>query len=361
MGADLNFLLAPGGGGSAGGSASGVGTITATENAQEILSTRLLASPFGNIPYGSPISELGTLPGDIALVDLGETITETTPALARGVNGLATQVGGVLPRLERCIADPASCKAIIAGGIGGFAALLGGGTGLAVWAHGVQSTQNLAGQTPEGNPTKTASASASATSSGSAEPTIWVVQSKEGTSVEAFEKFIDSLPDRGKGLRSIYPELNSQIYTALMTEAERAEARKNPIVAGIFPNAKGHFHDNSFSLSKYGDKTPQLEPNHTSDDHLIFSRAISLAEQDNPPPHLKLISTSRNENFLSQPDSVKYIREDTDGYGHFVYIIDSGIDPTHTVSCPRISSAKCTGFGRSPVINCHLIVSLGVQ
>ena len=333
MGADLDFLLAPGGGsGGASGSASGVGTITATENAQEILSTRLLASPFGDIPYGSPISELGTLPGDIALVDLGETITETTPALARGVNGLATQVGGVIPRLQRCITDPASCKAILAGGIGGFAAVLGGGTGLAVWAHGVQSTQNLAGQTPEGNPTKTASASASATSSGSAEPTEWVIQSKEGTSVEAFEKFIDSLPDRGKGRRSIYPELNSQCYTALMTEAERAEARKNPIVDGIFPNAEGLLFDNSFSLSKFINKPPQLDTNHTSAQHLVVSRAINLAEQDDPPAHLKLISTSRNENFLSQPASAKYIREDTDGYGQFVYIIDSGIDPTHIVS-----------------------------
>ena len=250
MGADLDFLLAPGGGGGgASGSASGVGTITATENAQEILSTRLLASPFGDIPYGAPISELGTLPGDIALVDLGETITETTPALARGVNGLATQVGGLLPSLQRCIADPASCKAIIAGGIGGFGALLGGGTGLAVWAHGVQSTQNLAGQTPEGNPTNTASASA--TSSGSAEPTKWIVRSVEGTPVEAFEKFIDSLPDRGKGRRAIYPELNSQSYTALMTKAEKKEASKNPIVAGIVSHFGSPHTPSSMRVPRY--------------------------------------------------------------------------------------------------------------
>lgn len=351
MGADLDFLLTPGGGS---GSASGVGTVTATENAQEILSTRLLASPFGDLPYGSPITELGTLPGDIALVDLGETITETTPALARGVNGLATQVGGVIPRLQGCITDPASCKAII-GGIGGFATLLGGGTGLAFWAHGVQSTQNLAGQTPEDTPTKTASASASATSSGSAEPTEWVVQSKEGTSVEAFEKFIDSLPDRGKGRRSIYPTLSSQSYTALMTMAERAEARKNPIVAGIFPNGEGQFYDNSFLVSKLIDKPPQRDTNHTSADHLIVSRAIDLAEQDDPPAHLKLISTSRNENFLSQPADAKYIREDTDGDGQFVYIIDSGIDPTHIVSYFRIISTcdrytKSTGFEKPLVL-----------
>ena len=112
---------------------------------------------------------------------LGQTLTQTAPEVTEGVNGLAQQLGGAIPTLQRCISNPSSCRAILGGG---FSALTGvvGGTGLAVgFGHGVQSVQNVAAQNGGDRPTGTTTATVSASSiSSSAEPTEWVIMTKEG-------------------------------------------------------------------------------------------------------------------------------------------------------------------------------------
>ena len=100
----------------------------------------------------------------LAIVEAGETITQSTPLIAQGINGLTQQVGGVLPTLSRCISNPSACKALLAGGGAAISALFGGGAAVVELVHGQQSADLLANGSPEDNTSSTSSSSAAPSS-----------------------------------------------------------------------------------------------------------------------------------------------------------------------------------------------------
>ena len=222
---------------------------------------------------------------------------------------------------------------------GGAAAALGAGvggtiTGIVSWIHGQQSIQNLASGSPKGTPTPTASASSSASSSSNtAEPTQWILNTVPGTSVEAFDKFIKTLPDRGQGTRIVFPNLRDQSYVGLMTRAQAEEVNKNPIVDQISgASAEYRVHDNGSDFYGEYNNDSIIESGH----HKITSRAprLDFVTEEFPYEHLHLLSWPPDRNFLDSPyvPTEKYIREQSDGEGTFVYVLDSGVDFSHIVS-----------------------------
>ena len=117
-----------------------------------------------------------------------------------------------------------------------------------------------------------------------------------------------------------------------MTLAEKKEAGKNPIVAGICPNAKADLSGMSFQYSKF--KSSQ-----NASDNPSAPRAIGLAHQRSPPPHLNLISYPPHLSFSGPfKQTANYIRESSDGRGQYVYVIDTGVDFSHPVSRPDLPS-----------------------
>ena len=235
---------------------------------------------------------------------------------------------------------------------GGVAAALGAGvggtiTGIVSWIHGQQSIQNLASGSPKGTPTPTPTASASSSASSSsntAEPTPWIFNTVPGTSVEAFDKFIKTLPDRGQGSRIVFPNLRDQAYVGLMTRAQAIEINKNPIVDQL-NEATSEYSWTDAGINSYGQYNNRsiIE----SGRHTVSSRApkYEFVINDFPERHLQLISWPRNRDFYRQSfvATSKYVREKSDGDGTFVYVLDTGVDFTHSVSH---SQPSCYGIGR---------------
>ena len=327
LGADLGSLLAPG----------GSSTATATENAEVELS--FIVTAVDTPAYDGALLETEPLTGAPEVANTGETLTQTTPEIEGAIDELTQQTGRGLSLLQDCIANPGSpaCLKFVGGGGASIVAVFGGAYNL---IHGVQSLSNLAKGSPKGTPTTSASASASS-SSNPAEPTKWIFNTVPGTSVETFDKFIKTLPDRGQGRRVVFDRLPDQSYTGLMTDAEAMEVNKNPIVDQISP-VRGSYtlDDAGFSLKDLFD-----DDQHTSILQLggnqIFPRAPTFRPQPNPPAHLKLLSYPRNQNFQNQPltATTQYLRDESDGVGNFVYVIDTGFDYSHLV-CHSLISFK---------------------
>ena len=206
--------------------------------------------------------------------------------------------------------------------------------GIVSWIHGQQSIQNLASGSPKGTPTPTASASSSASSSSdTAEPTKWILNTVPDTSLEAFDKFIQTLPDRGQGSRIVFPHLRDQAYIGLMTRAQAVEINKNPIVDQLSEaTAVYSFDDAGSDLYAQYNNDSIINPGH----HKVSSRApnYEFLVDEFPARHLQLISYPKNMKFLGQPyvAAAKYAREKSDGEGTFVYVVDTGIDFEHEVS-----------------------------
>ena len=136
LGADLNGLLAPGG---------GLSSETLTINGAEELSIRVLAEPMPGFGDAIELVDVGPSPPEIA--PIGETITETAPMIEADVEEATRQVGGLLQRLPICISNPSSCQALWAGGAAALAGAFG--TGLVALGVAIQrGVQNLAGQDP---------------------------------------------------------------------------------------------------------------------------------------------------------------------------------------------------------------------
>lgn len=313
MGADLGSLLAPG----------GSNTATATENAGIELSFRLTA--VDTPAYAGAPLETEPLTGSPEVATVGETLTQTTPEIEGAINELTQQTGRSLSRLQECIANPGNpdCLKFAGGTLVSLGAAFGGAYNL---VHGFQSLNNLAKGSPKGTPTPTASASASS-SSNPAEPTDWILNTVPGTSVEAFDKFIKTLPDRGQGQHIVFPGLPDQVYVGLMTRAEAEEVNKNPIVDQLSQ-------DTARDAGQWEDQYANW--NEGSVHSKVSPRAPSYSFISEPftPAHLRLLAYPKNQNWYAQPAAMtaKYIRDSSDGYGTFVYVLDSGCDFSHPVS-----------------------------
>ena len=326
LGADLGSLLAPG----------GSSTATATENAGVELS--FIVTAVDTPAYDGALLETEPLTGAPEVASTGETLTQTTPEIEGAINELTQQTGRGLSLLQDCIANPGSpaCLKFAGGGITSIVAVFGGAYNL---IHGVQSLSNLAKGSPKGTPTPSASASASS-SSNPAEPTEWILNTVPGTSVEAFDKFIKTLPDRGQGERIVYSNLRDQMYVGRMTRAEAEEVNKNPIVDQMSPDADGEVELADLDLSltdRFGqfwnDSGLHLDKKRISSRQFDFSFEV----QGDTPSHLALLSFPPDVDWshgAATRATAKYVREESEGANQFVYVIDSGLDTDHDVSVP---------------------------
>ena len=286
--------------------------------------------------YEGALLETEPLTGAPEVANTGETLTQTTPEIEGAINELTQQTGRGLSLLQECIANRGGpdCLKVAGGGITSIIAAFGGAYNL---IHGVQSLSNLAKGSPKGTPTPTASTSASS-SSNAAEPTEWILNTVPGTSVEAFDKFIKTLPDRGEGRRIVFPELPDQVYVGLMTKAEAEEINRNPIVDQLCQEpgrGAGQYADvGSWLTDSYDDQYTNWNGESVHSKVSPRAPSYSFTSAGYAPPHLRLLSYPRNQNWFAQPLSAtaKYTREVSDGEGTFVYVIDSGCDFSHPVS-----------------------------
>ena len=235
-------------------------------------------------------------------------------------------------------------------------------TGIVSWIHGQQSIQNLASGSPKGTPTPTASGSSSASSSSNtAEPTEWIFNTVPGTSMEAFDKFIKTLPDRGQGDRIVFPNLRDQVYVGLMTREEAIEINKNPIVDQLTEASS------KYSLLDAGSDFYDLYNNRSSVESgqpKLSSRAPNYDFEITqfPTPHLQLISWPKDKNFYQQSFVAleMYVREKSDGQGTFVYVLDSGVDFTHSVSHFHTFSVQCPLVVASRIHSVYVLILIGL-
>ena len=194
-------------------------------------------------------------------------------------------------------------------------------------------------------PTSTSSSSAASASS-TGNPNDWVLNTVPGTTVDAFEKFVNTLPDKGSGARLIYPGIGDQVYFGKMTLAEAQEVSKNPIVDQITPNLL-NIVDFSRALDPsdkvvrgtYNITNPTRDAHdwnnsETSKDHRVDRRQEVQVWEIGPNEaqlHQKLLSLPRDRN-LQDDDYVNgqgYLIEETMGEGSYVYILDTGLAKEH--------------------------------
>ena len=167
--------------------------------------------------------------------------------------------------------------------------------------------------------------------------------------MEAFDKFIKTLPDRGQGSRIVFPNLRDQAYVGLMTRAQAVEINKNPIVDQLSEATALYEVDDAGSdfYGRYNDGSITTSGHHNKISHRASDYDVKV--EFFPDRHLQLISYPKDQNFIDQSwvATTKYARDSSEGEGTFVYVIDSGIDLSHVVSHFQIPSAP-SPFGVAP-------------
>ncbi|KAL8787213.1 MAG: hypothetical protein Q9213_002324 [Squamulea squamosa] len=168
----------------------------------------------------------------------------------------------------------------------------------------------------------------------------------EGTTVEAYQKFIKSLPDKGSGVQRHYDwPRRYQIYLARMTELEAHAANGNRIVDMIGSN---RINVQKPLLSNYvnAERKDLIGPrlNREMDRTRLLARAppkpaakyapFVLERRLHSDLHLRMLSTHP----LATVSALQYTMRDTQydclheqssGKGITVYIYDGGFDLTH--------------------------------
>lgn len=191
----------------------------------------------------------------------------------------------------------------------------------------VQSTPEPTTQT---TPTTSLSSSSTGSStSSSASPTettkLWSIATKAGTSLAAFDAFVNTLPDAGTGMKIVYPYINYQVYGTYMTEADANLARTHPLVDTVMGSSfVDDPDDDGYSviprtLEKRVD--PERYPE------------VDLNFQPTSPSHLNLISQGpvNAQARLAQPATPMpdYLLSPKAGEGITIFVIDTGISPFH--------------------------------
>lgn len=199
-------------------------------------------------------------------------------------------------------------------------------------------------------------ATATATSSTSTpEPTEWLLNTVPGTSREAFEDFVNKLPDHGSGERIIFPNLPWQNYVTKMTLEQAKEASKVPIVDQISANDPIEDPDKDGPQNRRSRLSPRHQlPRHQYDQHqkdrhalphghqrhrrLDIDSDVHVLVQTPSRTHLGMISAAKDqlirelEPMPDKSETKQYYYEKSAGAGSFIYVLDSGFDFTHLVS-----------------------------
>ena len=188
--------------------------------------------------------------------------------------------------------------------------------------------------------------SSAASSSNTGTPSEWILNTVPGTSIDAFEKFIGSLPDKGAGRRIIYPHLPDQGYVGKMTLAEAQDVSRNPIVDQITPNSHqliwGRVGQQADSMNQSYENFAKADslPNKKRRSNALEQHRSSPRQNQNgftvmrrdqtAPLHLKLLSLFKNKNIHDEAVNTEgYLYEQSGGAGSFIYVIDTGLEEVH--------------------------------
>ena len=184
------------------------------------------------------------------------------------------------------------------------------------------------------SPTLTsATASASAgTSSSTAIPSQWLMNTVPGTTVSDFESFIKTLPDGGSGRRIVYETADHQWYVGRMSLEQAQDVSKHPIIDQIVSNGPTRLYQASVTSSNHSDRhQKRVQPSE-----------IIISEQPNGPKHLRALSLPTSVSIAEAQlgvegdnPSVRYEFESIQGAGTFIYVIDLGFDTANYVSWHR--------------------------
>ncbi|KAL8825308.1 MAG: hypothetical protein Q9191_004491 [Dirinaria sp. TL-2023a] len=189
-------------------------------------------------------------------------------------------------------------------------------------------------------PSTATSSSSAASSSSTGDRETWILNTVRGTTVEAFDKFVNSLPDKGAGPRSVFPGIGDQVYYGKMTLAEAQEASKHPIVDQIVLNQVNiaqDFRARDGEIHNISDPTHHvLDRDHsqTPKDHRLDRRDDFNVLRNNPEQarlHQKALSLRRDRDYGDSQylNSQPYMSEEKMGEGSYVYVLDSGLAIAH--------------------------------
>ncbi|KAL8634660.1 MAG: hypothetical protein Q9228_007754, partial [Teloschistes exilis] len=154
------------------------------------------------------------------------------------------------------------------------------------------------------------------TSSSTATPSEWLLNTIPGTSVDAFQKFIRTLPDGGGGEQIVYDGIDTQGYVAKLTLEEAKVVNRLPIVDQIVSNGPIELHQSSMAMNE---TLKQLQRRLT---------APQIFKEDESDRYKKILSLSKYKDIQSLDDNDHrwdYTFEGTAG-------VDMGFDLTHPIS-----------------------------
>ncbi|KAL8693261.1 MAG: hypothetical protein Q9224_003786 [Gallowayella concinna] len=151
------------------------------------------------------------------------------------------------------------------------------------------------------------------------------------TPVEAYQKFILTLPDGGVGQQRHYEwPRKFQSYLGRMTQQEAESVSENKIVEGIVANKKKSIRWNHVDASRKDTimSGTQQKRNATR----LAPR--DLVQEDESELHLRMISCDpqsrlRNLRPTMQDPQYDYQHDDSSGQGATIYILDDGFEFTH--------------------------------
>ena len=162
------------------------------------------------------------------------------------------------------------------------------------------------------SPTAVIPPTTNSTSSTDANSTItqeYILDFKDGTSLEAFEEYVQKLPDHGvQGFEMIGPYRPS--YITNLTQAEADERRSDSIIKGIWPNVPYIAID--LEMEKRGDRPTNNR---------------NLWVRDPSTLHLSLMS--KDQNFPESEDFYGFLFHPSQGSGTTIYALDRGLNTNH--------------------------------
>ena len=160
------------------------------------------------------------------------------------------------------------------------------------------------------NSTMTSSSSSSETASPTAKPTLHWFETKKGTDVSTFESYIKTLPDKGEGVKAVFPGLGLQTYMTNLTLAQVKEVEKQNFIKFVYPVS-------SIDTASFG----AIPPSHKIEKRI--NENLNLQKRLNSEDHLKIISQKK---YAALDD---YLFDPLLGRGQTIYIIDEGFNIHH--------------------------------
>ncbi|KAF2011878.1 subtilisin-like protein [Aaosphaeria arxii CBS 175.79] len=173
--------------------------------------------------------------------------------------------------------------------------------------------------------TTESSTSSSSTAGPSETPVPYIIQTKEGTSVEAFNAFIRDL-DGGVGVAQTFEPLLHQLYCTKIAPTKAAELKMTNPLIGIMveetfdPTFMGA--DDTFNAPA-ASRRHGFEPHHSNASKI--SRAL-IPEQQNAPWWKRILSSPPTSPLNPPHRDPGYLADDSAGEKTTIYIIDSGFD-----------------------------------